>query len=311
MKTVGIPDGMMQSVEYVTKPTMATPADYAECRRVMFAASRNYSFACRFFPRRALRHVEALYAFLRIGDDRVDESHQGYESCSAAIEDWEQAYRQAFEMRRSSHPVMRAYLNTALECGIPPETMVPYFRSMREDLAITRYADFAGLMHYMEGSAIAVGRAMTRILGVRHPCSFEAIIPRADSLSVAMQLSNFLRDVGQDWHRGRVYLPGEDLARFGVTEDEIAAGRVTEHFVAMMEFEIERAEGYYRHAVDGVLRLRNGRWGIMAGFEVYRGIHDHIRRSNYDVFTRRAGTTRAEKLLLALRAWWRVYVLKG
>ena len=295
-------------MKYADIPPLATPADYAECRRVMFAASRNYSFAGRFFSRKILHHVEALYAFLRIGDDRVDELHQGFQSRSAAIEDWEETYRQAFVNRQSSHPVMRAYLNTALECGIPPETMVPYFRSMHEDLTVTRYPDFAGLLRYMEGSAIAVGRAMTRILGVRPPFSFEEIIPYADSLAVAMQLSNFLRDVGQDWRRGRVYLPGEDLARFGVTENDLAAGRVTANFIALMEFEIERAEGYYRHAVDGVLRLRNGRWGIMAGFEVYRGIHDHIRRSNYDVFTRRASTNRAEKLLLALRAWWRVYV---
>jgi phytoene synthase len=272
----------------------------------MFAASRNYSFASRFFSRRVLRHVEALYAFLRTGDDRVDESHPGFASSSTAIEDWEQAYRQAFETLHSSHPVMRAYLNTALECGIPPETMVPYFRSMREDLTITRYAHFASLMRYMEGSAIAVGRAMTHILGVRPPCSLEEIMPRADSLSVAMQLSNFLRDVGQDWRKGRIYLPGEDLTRFGVTEDDIAAGRVTENFVELMEFEIERSEWYYRDAVSGVHNLRDGRWGIMAGLEVYRSIHDAIRCSNYDVFTRHAGTTRAQKLLLAMRAWWRL-----
>jgi phytoene synthase len=154
----------------------------------------------------------------------------------------------------------------------------------------------------MEGSAIAVGRAMTCILGVRPPRSLDEIIPRADSLAVAMQLSNFLRDVGQDWRRGRVYLPGEDLTRFGVTEDDIAAGRVTERFVQLMEFQIERAEDFYRDAVSGVRSLRNGRWGIMIALEVYRSIHDAIRRSDYDVFTRRAGTTRAKKLLLALRA---------
>ena len=292
-------------------PVVATPEDYAACRRVLFAASRNFSFAGRFFSRGVLHHVQALYAFLRVGDDRVDESHQGFASSSAAIEDWEQSYLKAFETLCSSHPIMRAYLNTALACGIPPETMVPYFRSMREDLTVTRYAHFTGLMRYMEGSAIAVGRAMTYILGVRPPYSLAEIIPRADSLAVAMQLSNFLRDVGQDWRRGRVYLPGEDLTRFGVTEDDIAAGRVTERFVQLMEFQIERAEGLYRDAVSGVRSLRNGRWGIMIALEVYRSIHDAIRRSNYDVFTRRAGTTRAEKLLLALRAWWRVYVLKG
>jgi phytoene synthase len=287
---------------------VAAPEDYAECRRVMFAASRNYSFASRFFPRRVLYHVEALYAFLRTGDDRVDESHQGFASSRTAIDDWERTYRHAFETQHSSYPVMRAYLNTALACGIPPETMVPYFWSMREDLTVTRYSHFAQLMRYMEGSAIAVGRAMTCILGVRPPCSLDEIIPRADSLAVAMQLSNFLRDVGQDWRRGRVYLPGEDLARCGVTEDDLAAGRVTERFVRLMEFQIERAEWYYRDAVSGVRRLKNGRWGIMAGMEVYHGIHDAIRRNNYDVFTRHAGTTRAQKLLLALRAWWRVCV---
>lgn len=292
-------------------PVVATPEDYAACRRVLFAASRNFSFAGRFFSRGVLHHVQALYAFLRVGDDRVDESHQGFASSSAAIEDWEQAYLKAFETLCSSHPIMRAYLNTALACGIPPETMVPYFRSMREDLTVTRYETFDGLMRYMEGSAIAVGRAMTYILGVRPPCSLAEIIPRADSLAVAMQLSNFLRDVGQDWRRGRVYLPGEDLTRFGVTEDDIAAGRVTERFVQLMEFQIERAEGFYRDAVSGVRSLRNGGWGIMIALEVYRSIHDAIRRSNYDVFTRRAGTTRAAKLLLAVRAWWRVYVLKG
>ncbi len=299
---------MMRTVKNAPMPAAATPADYAACQRVLFAASRNFSFAGRFFSREVLHHVQALYAFLRVGDDRVDESHHGFASSSAAIEEWEQTYRQAFATQQSSHPVMRAYLSTALTCGIPPETMVPYFRSMREDLTVTRYPDFAQLMRYMEGSAIAVGRAMTCILGVRPPCSLDEIIPRADSLAVAMQLSNFLRDVGQDWRRGRVYLPEEDLVRFGVTEDDLAAGRVTDRFVRLMEFQIERAEGYYRDAVNGVRRLRNGRWGIMIALEVYRGIHDAIRRSNYDVFTRRAGATRAHMLLLALRAWWRVYV---
>ena len=298
---------MTRSVKNATIPVVATPGDYAACRRVLYAASRNFSFAGRFFPREILHHVQALYAFLRVGDDRVDESHPGFVSSKTAIEDWEQAYRQAFETLRSGHPVMRAYLNTALACGIPQETMVPYFRSMRQDLSVTRYEHFAELLAYMEGSAIAVGRAMTYILGARPPFFLADIIPRADSLAVAMQLSNCLRDVGQDWRRGRVYLPGEDLMRFGVTEDDIAAGRVSERFVQLMKFQMERAEGYYRDAVSGVRRLRNGRWGIMIALEVYRGIHDAIRRSNYDVFTRRAGTTRAQKLLLALRAWRRLH----
>ena len=139
--------------------------------------------------------------------------------------------------------------------------MAPYFRAMKEDLTVTRFPTFADLLHYMEGSALPVGRAMTYILGVRPPYTVEETLPYADSLSIAMQLSNFWRDIGQDWRIGRVYLPGEDLARFRVTEADLAAGRITPDFIALLEFEIERTEAYYRNARIGVRRLATGRWG--------------------------------------------------
>lgn len=286
---------------------IATSEDYAECRRVMFGASKNYSFASRLLPGCVLRHVEALYALLRVGDDRVDVSHQGFASKRAAIEDWERTYWQAFETGRSDHPVMRAYLDTARTCGIPAEVMIPYFRAMKEDLTITRFPTFADLYHYMEGSAIVVGRAMTYILGVRPPHTVEETLPHADSLSIAMQLSNFWRDIGQDWRIGRIYIPREDLARFDVTEADLAAGRVTPNFIALLEYEFARTDAYYRHAATGVRNLKTGRLGVMAGLEVYRGIHVAIRRNGYDVFTLRATTTRWQKVGLALRAGRALY----
>ena len=295
--------------------SVATPEDYAECRRVMSGASKNYSFASRFLPRAKQQHVAALYAFLRVGDDRVDVTHQGFASPLEAISDWERSYWRAFETGRSDHPVMRAYLSTALACGIPPEMMKPYFRAMQEDLTVTRFPTFGDLLHYMEGSALTVGRAMTYILGVRPPYTIAETLPHADSLSIAMQLSNFWRDIGEDWRIGRVYIPGEDLARFGVTEADLAAARtpalapkrsagasVTPDFIRLLEFEFERTEGYYRHARAGIPRLQAGRWGVMSSLEVYRAILTSIRRNGYDVFTRRAGATRSEKLGLALKA---------
>jgi len=287
--------------------SIATPEDYAECRRVMFGASRNYAFATRLLPQDVLRHVEALYALMRVGDDRVDVSHAGFASAREGIEDWERSYWRAFETGRSDHPVMRAYLNSARACGIPAEVMAAYFRAMNEDLTTTRFPTFADLLHYMEGSALPVGRAMTYILGVRWPYTVEEALPHADSLSIAMQLSNFWRDVGQDWRIGRLYIPMEDLTRFGVPEADIAASRVTPNFVALMEFEIERTEAYYRHARRGVRMLKTGRWGVMAGLEIYRGIHAAIRRNGYDVFTRRASTTGLQKLGLTLAAQWKLY----
>lgn len=281
---------------------LASPEDYAVCRRVMLAASRNYSFASRFLPRAKRHHVEALYALMRVGDDRVDVSHAGFASPLDAINDWERTYWQAFETGHSEHPVMRAYLNTAREHDIPAEVMAPYFRAMRDDLTVHRFPTFQDLVHYMEGSAMTVGRAMTYILGVRQPYTVQDTLPYADSLSVAMQLSNFWRDIGQDWKIGRVYLPLDDLRRYGVSEDDIAAARLTPQFVALLEFEIERTEAYYRRARAGVARLASGRWGVMCGLEIYRAILGDIRRHGYDVYTRRRGTTVLQKVGLVLRA---------
>ena len=286
---------------------IASPDDYAECRAIMRAASKNYSFASNFLPVDKLHHVEALYALMRVGDDRVDVSHEGFASPLAAIEDWEQSYWRAFETGDSPHPVMRAYLNTAVERGIPPETMAAYFRAMKEDLAITRFPTFDDLMHYMDGSAIPVGRAMTFILGVRPPYTIEDALPGADALSVAMQLSNFWRDIGEDWERiGRVYIPQDDMARFNVSENDLAARRISENFIRLIEFEIERTELYDEPARRAVTPLAAGQWGVMSGLEIYRAILTSIRRNRYDVFSRRASASAARKLGLVARSGWRV-----
>ncbi|MBN2146973.1 MAG: phytoene/squalene synthase family protein [Anaerolineales bacterium] len=284
--------------------SIAAPEDYQICRQVMHSASKNYSFASDFLPKSKRHHVEALYAFLRVGDDRVDVSHDGFASPLAAVEDWERMYWQAFESENSPHPVMRAYLNTAHENRIPADVMAPYFRAMKEDLTITRFQTFADLLHYMEGSAMTVGRAMTYIMGVRPGYNFAQVLPYSDALSIAMQLSNFWRDIAYDWSLGRVYIPQEDLVRFGVREADIAAHCLTPQFIDLLEFEIRRTESYYETARHGVPMLAAGKWGVMSGLEVYRSILTIIRRRHYDVFGRRASATKLHKLVLVGRAWW-------
>ena len=287
---------------------IASSEDYAACREIMRSASKNYSFASNFLPSEKLHHVEALYALMRVGDDRVDVSHEGFESPLAAIEDWERTYWRAFEIGDSPNPVMRAYLNTAIECGIPKATMTAYFRAMKDDLTITRFPTFDDLMYYMEGSAIPVGQGMTYILGTRSPYTLHDALPGADSLSVAMQLSNFWRDIGQDLEDiGRVYLPQEDMERFNVTEDDLGARRISRNFIQLLEFEFQRTESYYTHAEDSVKMLGDGRWGIMSSLEIYRAILLSIRRNKYDVFTRRARTSKFQKLGLVARAGWSVW----
>jgi phytoene synthase len=285
---------------------IASAQDYAVCRRIMRAASKNYSFASAFLPADKLPHVEALYALMRVGDDRVDVSHQGFESPLAAVDDWERAYWRAFETGDSPDPVMRAYLNTATRFGIPDEVMSPYFRAMREDLTITRFPTFADLMHYMDGSALPVGRAMMYILGVRKPYTIAKALPGADALAVAMQLSNFWRDIGEDWAKiGRVYIPQEDLERFGYTEADIAAQHVNANLIELLEFELARTEHCYEQARSSIEMLSGGRWGVLSGLEIYHAILPGIRRNRYDVFTRRAGAGDMGKLGLVAKAWWK------
>ncbi|UCH61453.1 MAG: phytoene/squalene synthase family protein [Anaerolineales bacterium] len=285
---------------------LASARDYAECRRIMRAASKNYSSASNYLPADKLPHVEALYALMRVGDDRVDVSHKGFKSAEQAIDDWEHTYWQAFEHGDSPHAVMRAYLDTAVKFKIPIETMAAYFRAMREDLHITRFPTFNDLKHYMEGSAIPVGRAMTHILGTAPGYSLEEALPGADSLSIAMQLSNFWRDIGEDWRIGRVYLPQEDMKLFDYPESDLADKKVNARLKALLEHQFERTERYYEHARAHIKMLGNGQWAIMSALEIYKAILTNIRANNYDVFDYRAGTSRWQKASLAVRAYWQV-----
>lgn len=285
---------------------IASREDYAQCRLIMLQASKNYSTASTYLPASILPHVEALYALMRVGDDRVDVTHQGFTSPLEAIDNWERLYWSAFETGDSPHPVMRAYLETAIKFGIPAGVMAAYFTAMREDLTIKRFPTFKHLMHYMDGSAIPVGRAMTYILGTRQPHSIEEALPGADALSIAMQLSNFWRDIGEDWRIGRIYIPQEDMELFGYSEADLAAQRINSNLVDLLEFQFARTEQYYDIARPKVNLLASGRLAVMSALEIYRAIMRDIRSHRYDVFNRRAGTTSRQKFVLVVKAFLQI-----
>lgn len=302
------------AIDYRFKGELATMAgehgqianreDYAHCRAIMLQASKNYSTASTYLPATKLPHVEALYALMRVGDDRVDVSHEGFASPQKAIDDWERAYWSAFETGDSPHPVMRAYLDTAVKFQIPAGVMAAYFTAMREDLTIKRFSKFQDLMHYMDGSAIPVGRAMTYILGTRQPYRFDQAIIGADSLSVAMQLSNFWRDIGEDWRIGRVYIPLEDMDSFGYSEADLAGKKVNSKLIDLLEFQFSRTEQYYAAARSKVSMLASGRLAVMSALEIYRAIMGDIRAHGYNVFTRRAGTSSRQKIALIIKSFF-------
>jgi phytoene synthase len=121
-----------------------------------------------------------------------------------------------------------------------------------------------------------------------------------------MQLSNFWRDIGEDWQRGRIYIPKEDLDLFNLSEDVIAAGKPTPEFIELMEYQFDRTQRYYAHARQAVPMLAAGRWAVMSALEIYAAIIPSIRSAGYDIFTNRAGTNTFRKLGLAVKALWQV-----
>ena len=271
---------------------------YDLCRRVQRSHSRTYYFSTRLFPAEVRPHVHALYAFMRYADEIVDNPGlTTLEEQLAALEAFEGETLAAMAREEVSNPVLRAFANTVRERGIAPENMAAFMKSMKMDTYVFRYPTYEELAVYTYGSAAVVGLMMCRVLGVEDERAEE----HAEALGVAMQLSNFLRDIGEDWRRGRIYLPLEDLARFGYTEGDLEAGVVDERFVDLMRFEIERTRGLYAIADEGMGYVPRGRrYPVVVARELYAAILDRIEAQGYDVYARRAETSRAGKLGVAV-----------
>ncbi|MBX7131860.1 MAG: phytoene/squalene synthase family protein [Fimbriimonadaceae bacterium] len=277
----------------------ASLSDYAECRRLHRQFGTTYYFASRRFPGPIRRRVDALYGFVRVPDEWVD--NPGVLD-QTALEDKLRDYRtellHGHEGICPTHPVLRAFCDTMRECHIPLEEPLLFLDAMAQDLTTTRYSTYGDLRDYMRGSAATVGLMMCCAIGAP---SSDSVRRGAMALGEAMQLTNFLRDVGEDLDRGRIYLPMEDLATFGLDESDIASRRVTPRFVDLMRFEIARARALYAEA-DPSIRLlpSHARPAVRLARVLYSRILDRIEARQYDVFSGRARTTRLEKGLAAL-----------
>jgi phytoene synthase len=271
---------------------------YEICRAVQKAHSRTYYFSTRLFPPEVRRHVYALYAFTRYVDEIVDNPEKGVsvEAQLEALEAYEALGMAALVGEEAEDPILRAFTNTALECGIGQGHFKSFMHSMKMDTYVRRYPTYENLEEYMYGSAAVVGIMMCRLLGVEA----EEALAHAEALGEAMQLTNFLRDVREDWERGRVYLPLEDLERFGYSEEDLGTGRVNEAFIELMRFEINRARMLYLVADQGMHHIPRGRrYPVVVARHLYAAILKRIEELGYDVFSHRAETTLAGKLRVA------------
>ncbi len=271
-----------------------TPDQYCESRAAQSGSSFYYSF--RLLPPGRRRAITALYAFCREVDDVVDEVHDP--AVARAKLAWWRTEVGAVYDGAPQHPVAQALVPVVRAYRLPREHFEAVIDGMAMDLAQQRYADFGDLERYCHRVAGVVGLMSAEIFG--HAEASTAGFAR--DLGIAFQLTNIIRDVGEDARRGRIYLPQEDLARFSVSASAILRAREEPGFGALMAFEVERARAWYDRAMAQLApRDRKAQRASLAMAAIYRTLLDEIARDGYHVLDRRIALTPLRKLWIAWR----------
>ncbi|MDH2429643.1 phytoene/squalene synthase family protein [Sphaerisporangium sp. TRM90804] len=279
---------------------MTLTASYERCRMLNAKHGRSYYLATLLLPAWKRRHVHALYGFARYADEIVD-SFDMTSDRGAALEALAGRLAAALDGAPVDDPVLPAFAHTVRSFGVDPADVMAFMESMRADLSVTRYATYEDLLGYMEGSAAVIGTMMLPVLEALPGAAARAREP-ARQLGLAFQLTNFLRDVGEDLARGRVYLPMEDLEKFGVEVDDLGAASAGQAVRDLVAFEAGRARDHYRQALAGVdLLVPSSRPCIRASYDLYGGILDEIEGAGHDVLAARARVPRRRRLAIFAR----------
>jgi phytoene synthase len=268
---------------------------YRYCLKVARTRAKNFYYSFVLLSSQQRKAMCAIYAFMRYCDDLSDEPG----ASRAAVEEWRRDLEGALEGRFTDHPVWPAFHHTVRRFGIPHD----YFRQMIDgiasDLEPRRIETFDELYDYCYQVASVVGLTIIHIFGF----DTRSALPLAEKCGVAFQLTNILRDIREDAERGRIYIPAEDLRRFGVTEEDLRAGRRDEAFLKLMRFEAARARSYYSESAP-LLELIHprSRSSLLALISIYSRLLERIEGTNYDVFSRRVRLSLFEKSWIVVRA---------
>ena len=284
----------------ITDPQLR--ASYEECKRLNALHGKTYYLATLLLPKAKRPFVHALYGFARYADEIVDDlaSTLTDKEKAAELKTWGDGVLAGLKSGNSNDQVGRALIDTVTCFNIPHEHFVAFLHSMTMDLTVTEYANYDALMEYVYGSAAVIGLEMVPILGALSQGAYEP----AEKLGVAFQLANFIRDVGEDLDRGRVYLPQDELAQFGVDREMLEARKLTPQITAALKFQIERVRKLQREATPGILQLEPAsRPCIEAASELYCGIVDEVEAIGYDIFNKRAKTSTGRRLRVAGKAY--------
>ena len=278
-------------------------AAYAECRRINAEHGRSYYVATLLLPPSKRPAIHALYALARVADDIVDQPGADPVRTAADLDELQRRLRDG----DGDDPVVTAARDTIARWQIAPSLFDDFFAAMRMDLHVSSYPTWRDLLGYMHGSAAVIGLQTLPVLGPL-PGLAEAAAPYARDLGLGFQLTNFIRDIGEDLDRGRIYLPEEDLARFGVTVAQLRDHVVDDRVRRLIGFEIARARGLLATAALGIRLLDpTSRDCVRTALKLYGGILDEIERADYQILDQRvsvgAGRRAAAAAVGLGRAW--------
>lgn len=271
---------------------------YEECKRLNALHGKTYYLATLLLPAKKRPPVHALYGFARYADEIVDDlaSTLTEEEKARELRNWGSQVISDLRNGKSDDLIGRALVDTVLRYSIPLDYFEAFMKSMEMDLTVTRYNNYEELMTYVYGSAVVIGLEMLPILGYSDPRAIEA----ATALGTAFQLANFIRDIDEDIDRGRIYMPLDELQRFGVSEAMLLNRKLTPEIVEAIKFQIARVRELQAIADAGIKYLDPiSRPCIRAASELYCGIVDEIEANGYDVFTKRATTSKWRRIRVA------------
>ena len=285
----------MRTREAIQIPASLESA-YRECIAIVRSHYENFSVASRLMPRDTLPHIAAIYAYCRGVDDLGDEAAGDR---LTLLDDWAAQLEQCYS-GSPTEPRFLALQHTISAFDIEPQPFLDLIEANRMDQLNTRYETYEDVLHYCRHSANPVGRLYLSLIGKNDP-ERRAL---SDATCTALQLANFWQDVRRDYEMGRVYIPQEDVRRFGYTEDELARGEYTPVFRELMEFQVERTRRLFDEGLPLVDTL-NGIFKLHVKLFTLGGLRvlDAIERQNYDVLSRRPTVTKARKTWLLAKTW--------
>jgi len=280
----------------ITDPLLQ--ASYLRCRQLNAEHGKTYFLATRLLPAAKRPFVHALYGLARYSDEIVDTIDPSYtpQQRATALGKWSDQFLSDLHRGHSNDPVAAAAVDTAVRWSIPSDHFEAFFHSMRMDLTVEQYETYDDLVEYVYGSAAVIGLQMVPILEPRSKRAYD----HARDLGIAFQLANFIRDVGEDLLRGRIYFPLEELAAHGVTADDVRARRRDDNWREALAEQIGRVRLLQARANPGIAMLHpSSQPCIAAASELYCGIVDEVEANDYDVFTRRAKVPWSRRLGVA------------